>query len=718
MFKSFTSRTLLKSTLALHVSLLTACSGNTPLPLFSGTTPSGTTPETGNRGTSPAGSATERKNADFSDSVQTSRQTSGQSSSDAASCNPCGSDSTTSAQQMPVFTVVGHGLSQGQASQLASAFKLRELKLEADGSVSYLDGERFQNIPVKSSATEFKTQATTTVFQSPTMASNVNPKLSESLVKIDPRPKPEASPEETDFSNEDREKTVAQYLDLEALKALKIQPDSVALDQVLMVLNRVGLMPEGKPIVGHSEFEARSAEGSELAQVQLDTQVGFEQNLGQLKLMGPGAKVKVVVDGEGVITQLRYASRQLKQGESVGIIDAPEAEKQALELLNQQADSSGKWEVSTELIYYAPPLSQRVQTIYPHYLVKGSLRSANGQEVQGRMLVLPAVQNGLKIRLGLKQDGSQMEAEARVTGGTAPYSYSWSSAHSQIDASNQSSLRYSLSQRQKSQEETLYLTVTDANGLSSSTHLTQAIDASQVKSFETSVFRTMSPGRFDAGTEWVGLSQGLGGSRDNANGFVKGFRDRGQYVSFNFGDYAAWEEDFKKSSMGGTDDSYADNVDMAFYTGHANGNYFSFPGTRDDGALEYTDASYGERDLEWLMIAACGPMQRMESGMHLFDRWGRAFKGLHLLAGYATVSFDNTIEGDRLARNLLSYGHTVRQAWAQMATEAQPDSVTYGYMGVIGPSGLMNSNDHYWGKGTVGPDIHDVRGYWSVHAPS
>lgn len=718
------SQTVIKSALALHLSMLalSACNGNQPMPLFN-------SPESLAQNAKNQGAATQTQGGGSTSSAQTAADGTAATTGNPTHGNGSDNNDTSGPKferQIPVFDVVGHGISRSQADSLARSFNLRELKLEGDGSVSYLDEARFQNLPLTSvpqEFNEFKTQAvmthvpTTLKTPIPLPQASQKPEL-QTIPNPIRTPYPKSTDNPFDFSHEDQEKVVAEYLDFEAIKQIKVMPEEVALDKILIGLRQAGLLPQGKPIVGHSEFESRAVSGGESLKVQLDTQVGFEQTLGALKIMGPGAKVKVAVDGEGVITQLRYAGRTLRQGGNVDIMPPADAEAQALKMLNQDT-STGKWEVSSELVYYAPPLDQRVKSILPHYLITAELRGGN-QQLTSRMMMVPAVQSGLKIQLKLDQQNGRMQAGASVSGGTAPYRYSWSSANGQLDTAfgDKPQVDYALSGRMRSDKETLYLTVTDANGLTSNAEISRPVDASQIKMLDSNAFKTMASGRYDAGTEWVGLSQGLGGSRDNAHGFVNGFRNRGTPVEFNFGDYAAWEEDFKKVSMGGNDNNYTDNVDMVFYTGHANGNLFTFPGMRDDGALEYTDGSYGERELEWLMVAACGPMQMNEGGVHLFDRWGRVFKGLHMLAGYANVSLDNTIEGDRLARFLLAENRTVRSSWALMAAEAQPSTVTYGYMGVIGPGGMSNWNDHYWGKGAVGPDIHDVRGYWAVHAPS
>lgn len=592
-------------------------------------------------------------------------------------------------QQLPSYRVRSAGLSPSQAKQLAAVFGLQDLKLEADGSVNYLNPERFQYLPTQS--------------------------------QPDLKTFPQADSQQ-DFS-EDPEKTEAAYFDFEQLKALKVLEPEVALDRILIGLNKAGLSPQGKPQFGHAEFEARSVNGQELLKTRLDTQVSFEQQLGNYPLMGPGAKVKAVLDGEGQLTQLVYAQRELTQGDLHSLRPLNEVAQQAESFLKQQQPGAAQaeWKLSSvQLVYYAPPLEMPVKEIFPHYYVQGSLIQ-QGQTLETRGLLLPAVQH-LQVKLDLQLDKAQAKGQAQVSGGTPPYQYSWSSATTPLDTALQGpEIAYGLKPRTATTQETLYLKVTDANGLTGMALASQQLDLQSTQlntDFSSGQFKTQAAGRFDAGSEWVGLSQGLGGSRDNVGGFVQKFRDHGYPVQFNFGDFAAWEEDFKQVSMGGNDDNYVDDVDMVFYTGHANGDLFTFPGARDDGALVYTEAAYGEKELEWLVIAACGPLQRESGGLHLFERWGTRFKGLHLLMGYATVSNDNTIEGRKLGGFLLDEHLTMRLAWAKTAAAAQPSSVIYAYMGVIGAGGLSNSNDHYWGHGTVGPDIRTITGYWSVHAPS
>jgi uncharacterized protein DUF6345 len=93
-----------------------------------------------------------------------------------------------------------------------------------------------------------------------------------------------------------------------------------------------------------------------------------------------------------------------------------------------------------------------------------------------------------------------------------------------------------------------------------------------------------SPWRpWEAGTSWIGQSGGLAGSQANAQGFVDEWAAAGWHIDFNWGDANAWESDWRRN-----DDTWVDNADFVFYTGHANkdGWVLSKP---DDGFLSFSE---------------------------------------------------------------------------------------------------------------------------------
>ncbi|MDN5850065.1 MAG: DUF6345 domain-containing protein [Nitrococcus sp.] len=222
----------------------------------------------------------------------------------------------------------------------------------------------------------------------------------------------------------------------------------------------------------------------------------------------------------------------------------------------------------------------------------------------------------------------------------------------------------------------------------------------------------------EAGTSWIGPSQGLAGSPANAQGFVDGLAAGGWDINFNWGEQNAWESDWNSD-----DDNWVDATDFVFYTGHASSDGWVL-NSPNDTFLDFNEVGttpgnpndhYGQRDLEWIIIAACGPHQSSHfvGGIgNAFDRWRGIFDGLHIFLGYGAVTFDNTTEGSRVVA-LARSGWTVIDAWFRAAWEIQPSNNGYGapdgpvifVTAMYAKVGSQDTrNDHIWGAGSVASD--------------
>jgi hypothetical protein len=231
----------------------------------------------------------------------------------------------------------------------------------------------------------------------------------------------------------------------------------------------------------------------------------------------------------------------------------------------------------------------------------------------------------------------------------------------------------------------------------------------------TSAYAQSAP---EAGTSWIGPSQGLGGSPANAQGFVDGLAAAGWNINFNWGEANAWESDWNSN-----DDNWVDAADFVFYTGHANSDGWVL-NTPNDTFLHFSEVGatpgspndrLGQSDLEWIIIAACGPHQSnhfVGSVGNAFDRWRGMFDGLHVFLGYGAVTYDNTTEGSRVVE-LAGAGWPVIDAWFRAAWEIQPS--TNGYSAPDGPTIYVTAmyahkgshetrTDHIWGTGTTASD--------------
>jgi hypothetical protein len=151
----------------------------------------------------------------------------------------------------------------------------------------------------------------------------------------------------------------------------------------------------------------------------------------------------------------------------------------------------------------------------------------------------------------------------------------------------------------------------------------------------------------EVAVEWIGDVPGtdhdLLGADDYAYGLWNRLRSYGWCNFYGndcyiWGNSNAWEEDFKRHDLGGTNDYWVDDVDLTFYIGHGNPSYFTFdkpygPGTHDDRYLTYNDArlAWGNRDLEWMALLSC----QVLADSHELD-WVWTMDGLHLLLGFET----------------------------------------------------------------------------------
>jgi hypothetical protein len=219
----------------------------------------------------------------------------------------------------------------------------------------------------------------------------------------------------------------------------------------------------------------------------------------------------------------------------------------------------------------------------------------------------------------------------------------------------------------------------------------------------------------ECGAWFIGESGGLSGSAANAKGFNDRLEAAGWKVNAYWGDANCYESDWRSN-----DDSWVDAADAVFYTGHASPNSWMLS-SPDDTSLHYGEVQsagndlWGNVDCEWIVIAACGPLQssHFTTGVgNAFDRWRGSFDGLHILLGYGAVTYDNTSEGSRFAQLCLA-GWPVIDAWFRTAWEIQPS--TNGYSPPNGPKIYVcamyahkgdhaTRYDHFWGCGTTVSD--------------
>ncbi|WP_230844197.1 DUF6345 domain-containing protein [Gloeobacter morelensis] len=195
-----------------------------------------------------------------------------------------------------------------------------------------------------------------------------------------------------------------------------------------------------------------------------------------------------------------------------------------------------------------------------------------------------------------------------------------------------------------------------------------------------------------------------------------------------------------ESDWNADDDSFVDAADIVFYAGHASpdGWVLNAPG---DTFLHFSEVGaspespgdlWGNTDVEWIVIAACGPLQddSLNGGGNVFDRWRGVFDGLHSLMGYAAVTYDNTEEGRKFVQYAKG-GYPLIDAWFRAAQEVQPSTnadATFpgGWPAPNGPNifaaAIYGYNsvyddpryDYLWGYGPVAFDSPGATNRWIV----
>jgi hypothetical protein len=260
-------------------------------------------------------------------------------------------------------------------------------------------------------------------------------------------------------------------------------------------------------------------------------------------------------------------------------------------------------------------------------------------------------------------------------------------------------------------DEQLTATVTDANGLATTASVTLPNAAGSATAVGT-------PGGLGGVFAENGIEQTVDEwqcAQDSANGYRASMLAHGHSVNFDWRGASAFEKDFKDTSLGGWDASYVDAVDSQWYTGHGNSGGFTFKSSVDDTKITPADARWGNVDLEWLQLESCQVLKDTTGTNDYFARWAPTFRGLHLLNGFHTnATCINGGTGGRFADYMfpatflwwtIRPALTVQQAWASTANDLEPAGTRWRSISPATTGWVTNLGDHFWGQGSVGPDI-------------
>jgi hypothetical protein len=199
---------------------------------------------------------------------------------------------------------------------------------------------------------------------------------------------------------------------------------------------------------------------------------------------------------------------------------------------------------------------------------------------------------------------------------------------------------------------------------------------------------------------------------------------------FDKGEYIALPEDFIAPPYG-WEENVVDTAALVFYNGHGNPNGISFTSPAGGSGTPYYKlwnntldlGNWGSSQMDWLALLSCQVLAQVDdpnSDYLAYVRWGPCFNGLHSMLGFETDAWAHSMTGlfgDSFETVFVKgmagksgWALTMQQAWFHAAMTTGPIGMSGGigepaFLGPIGPGGVWDFDDFFWGMGPVGPTI-------------
>jgi len=655
----------------------------------------------------------------------------------------------TYAATLPVYEVTQQGVTDEQLKKLSEALKVPVARLGAvNGPVSLTDTAAFLVMPKRP-----VTDAT----------------IRNRLLAATPRPSTGAA-------------ITTEGIDVDALRGRPVFDESAAQQAAAALFAGAGLRVDtAGAVVSHTVFSASYTDesGKQVAiDKPVDTRVSYQFSTSNgYPLTGPGAHAEVTFDGQGHVTQLRYAARELREGPSVEIIPEAEARTRVAKRLSEGA------KLDVKLVYWSPPFDSGIGAVrpaviipwYSYAYVTEVKNPATGAVSQARSKerLIPATDDPRFVptaTLHASADrGTEVSAQVEVTGGRPPYIYTWVGSNPAVTPQTGASVRYTPMVRAVrpagrptapgqllATQEVVGVNVTDANGVTVTATQVIPVRARPISGGAShgsgASYGCESPGEPEEWTqERVGWQQGMA----NPGGGTQKFCWLGD---------ASWPGDYIKPPKPGTlpsqpwiygDIDYANwgvntaNLVLINGDGWPDGFTAMFPGapqsayngpagavlirpaspggTVDIGGTYYNvnyNGSWGPTGpndrLYWLAGLLCDTLDGVNSSnLNTGTRWGPAFGGLHIFTGFASgAAYSAGAFPKAFAQYILGTGKptlSIVNAWFAASTDTSEG--TAAAMGPVGAGGVTDLGDFYIGKGPLGPTIlpASVKGWWYLH---
>lgn len=202
--------------------------------------------------------------------------------------------------------------------------------------------------------------------------------------------------------------------------------------------------------------------------------------------------------------------------------------------------------------------------------------------------------------------------------------------------------------------------------------------------------------------DYAGTDNDLSSPSETVGRFLDYFDDHGWTLLFEFGNDMAWEEDFKRHDLGGTNGSFVDATDHIIYCGHGTTDATSMSRTdRDDGNVTAADISGAwDGDLEWGWFHCCLNMST--------TAWHNALANCHTICGSINVINGSQNWGETIAKKLDSTwfadpAWTIWQSWWHSNDTHQPAGNQFRMLA----EDQVHYNENIWGEGNTESDSND-----------
>lgn len=189
----------------------------------------------------------------------------------------------------------------------------------------------------------------------------------------------------------------------------------------------------------------------------------------------------------------------------------------------------------------------------------------------------------------------------------------------------------------------------------------------------------------------------LPGVPPDAGGFRSSMLSFGWTQTFYWTNAFAWEKDWRDVSLGGGDSIYGvDRTDFAYWAGHGSNGGISLPSSVDSSWFPGQNARF--QRARWVGFASCLTLRAQGTAPTPITRWFNSFQGAHMLLGFNSLMADVAF-GPRLVDNMRPvtffgitlFQRTIREAWVLTAFNMNAGKPAYIY--AVGTNGVNPVNN-------------------------